>query len=148
MLSLLGTFFHSRFLGSSKRLHSSPFLKMESSDFDDKKVFKLDLAMLIMGILTEFKEFLKEYKVVGLAIALIIGLAATSLVKSTVDNLIMPIITPFIPGGGWQTATFSIGPIVIGWGALLGEVINFVVIAFIVFIIAKYMLKEEKVTKK
>jgi large conductance mechanosensitive channel len=96
----------------------------------------------------EFKEFLQEYKVVGLAVALIIGLAATALVKSIVDNLIMPIITPFIPGGAWETATFSVGPIVIGWGALLGEIINFVIIAWVVFLIAKKVFKEEKVTKK
>jgi large conductance mechanosensitive channel len=101
-----------------------------------------------MSLISEFKEFLKEYKVIGLAVALIIGLAATSLVKSIVDNLVMPIITPFIPGGAWQTATFSIGPIVIGWGALVGAIINFVVIAFVVFLIAKYALKEDKVTKK
>jgi large conductance mechanosensitive channel len=101
-----------------------------------------------MSIISEFKEFLKEYKVIGLAVALIIGLAATSLVKSIVDNLVMPIITPFIPGGAWQTSTFSIGPIVIGWGALLGSIINFIIIAFVVFLIAKYALKEDKVTKK
>ncbi|MGV8152432.1 MAG: MscL family protein [Candidatus Nanoarchaeia archaeon] len=101
-----------------------------------------------MKVLSEFKEFLKEYKVIGLAVALIIGLAATSLVKAVVDYLVMPIITPFIPGGAWQTATFSIGPIVIGWGALLAAIINFIIIAFVVFLIAKYALKEEKVTKK
>ena len=101
-----------------------------------------------MRVISEFKEFLKEYKVIGLAIALIIGLAATALVKSIVDNLVMPIITPFIPGGAWQTATFNIGPIVIGWGALLGAIINFIVIAFVIFLIAKYALKEEKVAKK
>jgi large conductance mechanosensitive channel len=100
------------------------------------------------GLIHEFKEFLKEYKVVGLAIALVIGLASVALINSVVNNFIMPIITPFIPGGAWQTATFSIGPIVIGWGALLGAIINFVIIAFVVFLIAKYMLKEEKVTKK
>lgn len=101
-----------------------------------------------MGLILEFKEFLKEYKVIGLAVALIIGLAATALVKSIVDNLVMPIITPFIPGGAWQTSTFSLGPIVIGWGALLGAIINFVIIVFVVFLIAKYALKEEKVGKK
>lgn len=99
-------------------------------------------------MLIEFKEFLQEYKVIGLAIALIIGTAATALVKSIVDNLVMPIITPFIPGGAWQTATFSIGPIVIGWGALLGAVINFLIIAWVVFLIAKALLKEDKVSKK
>lgn len=101
-----------------------------------------------MGILKEFKEFLREYKVIGLAVALVIGLASVALVNSIVTNLIMPIVTPFIPGGGWMTATFSIGPIVIGWGALLAAIINFVIIAFVVFLVSKYALKEEKVSKK
>jgi len=101
-----------------------------------------------MGFISEFKEFLKEYKVIGLAVGLIIGLASTNLIKSIVDNLVMPLITPFIPGGAWQTATFNLGPIVIGWGALLGAIINFIIIAFVVFLIAKYMFKEKKVEKR
>jgi large conductance mechanosensitive channel len=100
------------------------------------------------SVIWEFLEFLKEYKVVGLAIAFIMGVAATTLIKSLVDNVIMPIITPFIPGGAWQTATFSIGPIVIGWGSFLGQMINFVIIALVVFFVAKKVLKEEKVSKK
>jgi len=99
-------------------------------------------------VIKEFKEFLNEYKVVPLAIAFIMAVAATALVQSFVNNLIMPIITPFIPGGTWQTATFSMGPIVISWGALLGAIINFIIIAFVIFLMAKYLLKEEKVTKK
>ncbi|WP_370574970.1 MscL family protein [Methanomethylovorans sp.] len=98
--------------------------------------------------MSEFKEFLYEYKVIPLAIAFIMGIAGTALVKSFVDNIVMPIITPFVPGGAWQTATVSLGPIVLSWGAFLGEVINFVIIAFVVFIIAKKVLKEEKVAKK
>jgi len=102
----------------------------------------------MVKLLKEFKEFLKEYKVIGLAIALVIGLASVALINSVVNNLIMPLITPFIPGGAWQLATLKLGPIVIGWGALLGAIINFVIIAFVVFLIAKYALKEEKVSKK
>lgn len=101
-----------------------------------------------MGVMKEFKEFLNEYKVVPLAIAFIMGVAVTALVNSLVNNIIMPIVTPFIPGGGWQTATFSLGPIVISWGAFVGAFINFVIIAFVVFMMAKYLLKEEKVSKK
>ena len=101
-----------------------------------------------MGMMQEFAEFLKEYKVIGLAVAFIIGAAATSLIQSIVNNLIMPILTPFIPGGAWQTATFKIGPVVIGWGVLLSAIINFVIIALVVFLIAKKILKEEKVAKK
>jgi large conductance mechanosensitive channel len=101
-----------------------------------------------MGFIAEFMEFLKEYKVVALAVAFIMGVAATALIKSLVDNIVMPVITPFIPGGAWKTATLALGPIVIGWGAFLGEVINFVIIALVVFVVAKKIMKEEKVTKK
>ncbi len=101
-----------------------------------------------MSMLSEFMEFLKEYKVVALAVAFIMGVAGTALVKSLVENIIMPCVTLFIPGGAWKTATFSLGPVVIGWGAFLGELINFVIIAFVVFMIAKQVMKEEKVAKK
>lgn len=101
-----------------------------------------------MGLISEFKEFLYEYKVIPLAIAFIMGIAGTALVKSFVDNIVMPIITPFVPGGAWQTATVALGPIVLSWGAFLGELVNFIIIAFVVFIIAKKVMKEEKVTKK
>jgi large conductance mechanosensitive channel len=93
-------------------------------------------------------EFLKEYKVIGVAVAFIMAAASTSLVNSLVNDIIMPIITPFIPGGGWQEATLSIGPIVLRWGSFLAQIINFVILALVVFIIAKKLLKEEKVTKK
>lgn len=99
-------------------------------------------------MIKEFMEFLKEYKVIGLAIAFVIGIASKDIIKSLVDNIIMPIITPFIPQGAWETATFSLGPIVIKWGAFLGALINFVIIALVVFIIAKKIIKEKKVTKK
>ena len=100
------------------------------------------------GLFNEFKDFLKEYKVVGLAVALVIGSAATNLVTSIVNNVLMPVITFFIPNGEWQKATFHIGPIVIGWGAFLASLINFIIIAGVVFMIAKYVFKEKKIAKK
>ncbi|VVB75655.1 Large-conductance mechanosensitive channel [uncultured archaeon] len=102
----------------------------------------------MLEVVKEFKDFLKEYKIIALAVAFIIGVAATSLIKSLVDNLIMPTITPFIPGGAWRTATIALGPFVWGVGAFIGELINFAIIAFVVFLIAKYMMGEAKVTKK
>jgi large conductance mechanosensitive channel len=99
-------------------------------------------------LIKEFKDFLKEYKITGLAIAFIIGAAATTLVKALVDGIIMPLVTPFIPGGEWEAATWTIGPIIMKWGAALSAFINFLIIALVVFFIAKFLLKEEKVTKK
>lgn len=101
-----------------------------------------------MVYIREFKEFVKEYKILGLAIGFIIGGAATTLVQSLVKDVVMPIITPFIPGGAWQEATFSLGPIVIRWGSFLGNLINFLILAYVVFLIAKLILREEKVAKK
>lgn len=101
-----------------------------------------------MSLMSEFRDFLYEYKVIGLAIAFIIGVAATQLIQSFVNNILMPVITFFIPGGDWQSATLTLGPIVISWGKFLADLIYFVIIALVVFIVAKKVLKEEKVTKK
>jgi large conductance mechanosensitive channel len=101
-----------------------------------------------MSLIKEFKDFLIEYKVIALAIAFIMGAAITALVQSLVANIIMPLITPFIPGGAWQTAKFTLGPIVLSWGAFIGALINFIIIALVIFFIAKYFFKEKKVTKK
>lgn len=101
-----------------------------------------------MGFVQEFTDFLYEYKVIGLAIAFIMGVAATALIQSLVNNIIMPFIGALIPGGDWQTATIALGSVIIGWGAFLASVINFIIIALVVFFIAKKVMKEEKVTKK
>ncbi|MFH1684753.1 MAG: MscL family protein [Candidatus Micrarchaeota archaeon] len=98
--------------------------------------------------MSEFKDFLKEYKVAGLAVAFIIGAATTALVKSLVDNIIMPFVAVLLPDGSWQEATAQIGPVILGWGPFLAELINFLIIALVVFMIAKFVLKEQKVTKK
>ncbi|MBM3232358.1 large conductance mechanosensitive channel protein MscL [Candidatus Pacearchaeota archaeon] len=103
---------------------------------------------MIKKTFSEFKEFLKEYKVIGLAIAFVMGVAATTLVKSIVDDIVMPILTPFIPRGEWQTAILNLGPIDLKWGSFLGNLINFAIIAWVVFMVAKFILREEKVAKK
>jgi len=101
-----------------------------------------------MGIMSEFSDFLKEYKVLPLAIAFIMGAAVTALVLSLVNDIIMPILTSFIPKGGWQEATIPIGPVVLKWGSFMSALINFAIMAFVVFVLAKIVLREPKVTKK
>ncbi len=102
----------------------------------------------VNNLLKEFFEFLKEYKVVALAVGFIMGIAATDLVKSLVDNVIMPFVTILTPGGDWKTATLDLGPVHIGVGPFAAECLNFIIIAFVVFMIAKIVMKEEKVSKK
>ncbi len=101
-----------------------------------------------MSMVKEFMDFLYEYKVIGLAIAFIMGMAANQVVKSLVDNVIMPIVGALIPGGEWQTAKLGLGPVMISWGQFLSDIIYFVIVAFVIFVIAKKVLKEDKVEKK
>lgn len=92
----------------------------------------------------EFMTFLKEYGVVGLAIGVIIGSKAGELVKAIVDGLLMPIIGLVLPSGDWQELV--VGPFQIG--LVLAALINFTIVAFIIFLVAKKFMKEETVTKK
>ncbi len=91
--------------------------------------------------MNEFREFLKEYKIVGLAVGFIMGGATTTLVQSLVNDIVMPLLNPFLPAGGWQEATLIFGTITIRYGAFLGAFLNFFILALIVFLVAKKLLK-------
>jgi large conductance mechanosensitive channel len=97
---------------------------------------------------SEFFQFLKTYGIIGLALAVIIGGKLNALVTATVDGLIMPIVTYFIPGGAWRTATFDVGPIRFLIGPFLAAAVDFLIVALLVFWMSKKLLREETVTKK
>jgi len=92
----------------------------------------------------EFMKFLKEYGVIGLAIGVIIGSKAGELVKAIVDGLLMPVVGLLLPSGDWQKLV--VGPFQIGM--VLAALINFTIVAFLIFVVAKKFMKEETVTKK
>jgi large conductance mechanosensitive channel len=96
----------------------------------------------------EFMAFLKQYGVIGLAIAVIIGGKANALVSSLVDGILMPIVTFFIPGGAWRTATLDVGSIHFLLGPVIGAAVDFIIVAYLVFWFSKKVLREDTVTKK
>src|SRR6058998_2696859 len=96
----------------------------------------------------EFMAFLKQYGVIGLAIAVIIGGKANALVTALVDGVLMPLVTFFLPGGAWRTAMLNLGPIHLLLGPLFGAAVDFLIVAWLVFLFAKHALGEETVTKK
>jgi large conductance mechanosensitive channel len=71
-------------------------------------------------------------------------------VKSIVDGLLMPFVSPILAtaGGDWQTSKWVVGPFEFAIGAVLAAMINFLIVAFLVFLFAKKVLKEETVVKK
>ena len=96
----------------------------------------------------EFLAFLKQYGVIGLTIAVIIGGKANALVTTLVDGILMPVVTFFIPGGTWRTATLDVGPVHFLLGPVLGAAVDFLIVAWLVFWFSKQLLKEETVTIK
>jgi large conductance mechanosensitive channel len=93
------------------------------------------------GLVQEFMDFLLKYQVIGLAVAVIIGAAATKMVTATVNDIIMPIIGALIPGGSWRTAVVEVGSVKFLVGDFVGAVIDFLIIALVVFLVVKFMIK-------
>lgn len=103
-----------------------------------------------MSMVREFRDFLVKQNALALAVAVIIGAAIGKVVSSIVDDVINPIIGSFLPGGSWReakivlsTSTDAAGKVVengITYGHLIGAVIDFIIIAFVVFLIIKYAL--------
>jgi large conductance mechanosensitive channel len=91
----------------------------------------------------EFFEFLKKYGIIGLAIAVIIGGKLNALVTAVVDGILMPIVTFFVPGGEWRTATLDVGSMHFLLGPVLGASVDFLLVASMVFLVSKKILKEE-----
>jgi large conductance mechanosensitive channel len=96
----------------------------------------------------EFIAFLKQYGVVGLAIAVIIGGKFNDWLKTVVDGLLMPIVGALTPSGDWRQLSLDVGSMKFAIGPVLGSTIDFVIVAAFVFVIAKKLLKEETVAKR
>ena len=98
-------------------------------------------------MLKEFKEFALRGNVLDLAVGVIIGGAFQKLVTSLTTNLISPILGCFteVDFSGW---TLKIGNLNLTYGAFITDVINFIIMAFIVFLIVKFMNKLAKLGKK
>ncbi len=93
------------------------------------------------GFGEQFLEFLNKYGIIGLAIGFIIGGAAGNLVSALVADILMPVITFFIPGGGWREAVLTLGPIRLGIGHFVGTLLDFLIIAVVVFVLMKQLTK-------
>jgi large conductance mechanosensitive channel len=96
-----------------------------------------------------FREFLLKNNVLALAVAVIVGGAVGKVVSSLAADLIMPLISMVIPGGEWRSAkwVFTYGPDgkplnALNYGNFAGSLVDFVIIAFVVYMITKALIKE------
>lgn len=97
-----------------------------------------------MGMLKEFKDFAMKGNIVDLAVAVIIGGAFGKLVTSLTDSIIMPVIAMVMGKGGMSEVSFMIGSAVFPVGVFIQAVIDFILIAFVLFLIIKAMNSAKK----
>jgi large conductance mechanosensitive channel len=99
-------------------------------------------------VLKEFREFLLKTNALALAVGVIIGGAVGKVVSSLVSDILMPVIGLAIPGGAWRELKFVLTTKpdgtpanAITYGAFIGSVVDFLIIATAVFMITKALLK-------
>jgi len=91
----------------------------------------------------EFKAFLLKTNALALAIGVILGAALGTVVASLVNDIIMPVVGKLIGGADFSQWAIDLGNgVAIRYGAFLSAVITFVIVAFVVFVIARSFIKE------
>ncbi len=95
---------------------------------------QLDPSRRAFSLLDEFKAFAFKGNVIDLAIGVIIGAAFGNIVKSLVDNIIMPLVGIILPGEkGYEHWELTIHGKVVPYGKFLGDVVNFLIVAAVLF---------------
>jgi len=95
-------------------------------------------------MLKEFREFAIRGNVIDLAVAVIIGGAFGKIVTSLVDDIIMPIIGLLIGGIDFKSLAFQIGSAKVTYGSFIQNVVDFIIIAFVIFLIVRAMNRFKK----
>ena len=96
------------------------------------------------GMWAEFMDFLSKYKVMGLAVAFIMGVYLGALVQALVKDFIMPIIGILLSGAGignLATLSYDVNGQLFGVGDFLVALITFVIVAFVIFVLVKITKK-------
>ncbi len=110
------------------------------------------------SLLQEFSDFLKTFGVIGLAIAFVIGAASSRLVTAFVNDIIDPIVGFFLPSGDLNTLHYNVTNSSTGavstfaYGDLISNILDFLIIAFVVFlaykVLSRYKMVEDKTKPK
>lgn len=98
--------------------------------------------------LQEFKTFAMRGNVMDLAVGVIVGGAFSSITNSLINDIIMPIVGIFVSQASFADLTLSVGGAVITYGNFIQTVLNFVILAFVVFCMVKAVNRVAHTQKK
>ena len=89
------------------------------------------------GMWNEFKTFLENYKVMGLAVAFIMGVYLGLLVQSLAKDLLLPAIGLVLPVADLASLQYTVGEQIFGVGSFLVALITFIIVALVIFVLVK-----------
>lgn len=95
------------------------------------------------GFIEEFKAFAMKGNVVDLAVAVVIGAAFGKIVSSLVDNIITPVIGLLMGGVDFSGLTYVVGDAAITYGVFIQSIIDFLIVAFVIFLVVKGINKAQ-----
>ncbi|MCI0551172.1 MAG: large conductance mechanosensitive channel protein MscL [Anaerolineae bacterium] len=95
-------------------------------------------------MLKEFREFAMRGNVMDLAIAVIIGGAFGKIITSLVNDVLMPLIGLVLGGINFSELSITVGAAVVKWGLFVQSIIDFVIIAFVIFMLVRTMNRMKK----
>jgi large conductance mechanosensitive channel len=106
------------------------------------------------GFVKDFQDFIMKGNVVDLAVAVVIGGAFGKIVTAFVENIVMPLVSLVIPGGEWRNAKLILGTIknpegevvenALLIGSFFGAIVDFLIIAFVIFLIVRALAKFQR----
>jgi large conductance mechanosensitive channel len=95
-------------------------------------------------MLKEFRQFALRGNVIDLAVAVIIGGAFGAIITSVVNDIIMPLIGILLNGIDFNSLSFTVGEAVVTYGKFIQATVNFLIIAFVLFLVVRSITKLRK----
>jgi len=97
-----------------------------------------------MSMMSEFKDFAMKGSLMDMAVGIIIGAAIGKMVGALVDNILMPLVGLAMGGVDFSSLSKDVGDASIGYGAFIQAVIDFTIVAFVIFMIIRMLNKMKK----
>lgn len=97
-----------------------------------------------MGMIQEFKDFISKGNVIDLAVAVVLGKAFGEIVSALVDQIIMPVVGMALGGVNFKDLSVVVNSVPIKYGMFIQAIVDFVLIAFVIFIGIKMYNKTKK----
>jgi large conductance mechanosensitive channel len=99
-------------------------------------------------MLAEFKKFILRGNVIDLAVAVVIGAAFTAIINSLVNDIIMPLIGLILGKVDFASLSITIGDSVIAYGKFIMAIVNFLIVALVLFLVIKAINRVNDMKKK